>query len=150
MKRTSLGLVILALLVPAAAAYGDGCPAPCSGQSSSPPGAKFLFVQPDGPAGRVVAYDTKSGRVRFALPPGRVSADGLAHVVAVARPRHGATLIARYIVATGERFDTVAVQGIWSLAAVSPTGRWAALSRRNGSERSKSDTESASRSCAAS
>ena len=132
MKRTLPIVVLLALLVPASAARGDGCPAPCSGQTSSPPGAKFLFVQPDGPAGRVVAYDTKSGAVMFALPPGRVSADGFAHVTAFPRPRHGATVIARYAVPTGRLLRTFRVRGSWTLAAVSPTGRWAALSRRTG------------------
>ena len=130
MRRALPILVLLAGLVPVATARGDGCPAPCSGQSSSPPGAKVLFIQPDGPSGRVVAYDTKSGRVRFALPPGRVSADGSTHVAAVARRRHALTLIARYDVGTGRRFDTFQVPGTWRLAAVSPTGRWAALSRR--------------------
>ena len=132
MKRTSLALVFLALLVPASSAYGDGCPAPCSGASSSPPGAKYLFVQPDGPAGRVVAYDTRTGRVAFALPPGRSSADGSAHVAAVPRPRHGGTVLTRYVVSTGRLNRATEVPDLWALAAVSPTGRWAALSRRAG------------------
>jgi hypothetical protein len=132
MRKALPILAGLALLVPASSAYGDGCPLPCSGQSSSPPGAKFLFVQPDGPAGRVVAYDTKFGSVMFALPPGRVSADGWAHVTAVPRARHGATILARYVVATGRLTRAFQVRGVWTLAAVSPTGRWAALSRRAG------------------
>jgi hypothetical protein len=73
MRRALPILVLLAFLVPAASAYGDGCPSPCSGQSSSPPGTKLLFVQPDGPTGRLVAYDTSSGRPVFAFPPGRAS-----------------------------------------------------------------------------
>ena len=132
MRRALPIVVLIALLVPAAAAYGDGCPAPCSGQSSSPPGAKFLFVQPDGPAGRVVAYDTKSGSVMFALPPGRVSADGRTHVAAYPRARHGATILTRYVVATGRLVRALEVPDLWALAAVSPTGRWAAMARRAG------------------
>ena len=133
MKRTPV-LVALAvgLLGPASAASGDGCPAPCSGASSSPPGAKYLFVQPDGPTGRVVAYDTRTGRVAFALPPGRSSADGWAHVAAVPRPRHGGTVLTRYVVSTGRLNRATEVPDLWALAAVSPSGRWAALSRRAG------------------
>ena len=133
--RTALPILVLfALLVPASSALGDGCPLPCSGESSSPPGAKYLFVQPDGPAGRVVAYDTRSGAVMFALPPGRVSADGWAHVAAFPRPGRGATLLARYTVATGHLNRAWQVPGSWTLAAVSPSGRWAALSRRAGKQ----------------
>ena len=132
MKRTLPIVVLLAFLVPASTAYGDGCPAPCSGESSSPPGAKLLFVQPDGAAGQLVAYDTKNGRPVFALPPGRASADGWAHVAAVRRPRHGSTVLTRYAVATGRLNRAMDVPDVWTLAAVSPTGRWAALSRRAG------------------
>jgi hypothetical protein len=132
MKRTLPVLVLLAVLVPASTAYGDGCPAPCSGESASPPGAKLLFVQPDGPSGRLVAYDTKTGRPVFALPPGRASADGRTHVTAVPRPRHGGTILTRYDVSTGRLVRAVDVPDLWTVAAVSPNGRWAALARRAG------------------
>jgi hypothetical protein len=130
MKRTLPVLVLLALLIPASSAYGDGCPAPCSGESSSPPGTKLLFVQPDGPAGQLVAYDTKSGRPVFALPQGRASADGLRHVSAYTRPSRRSTVLAYYAVPTGRLLRVIATPGLWSLAAVSPTGIFAALSRR--------------------
>jgi hypothetical protein len=132
MKRTLPVLVFLALLVPASTAYGDGCPAPCSGGTASPPGTKLLFVQPDGPAGQLIAYDTKSGRPVFALPRGRASADGLRHVSAYMRPSRRSTVLAYYAVPTGVLIRSWATPGLWSLAAVSPTGRWAALSRRAG------------------
>lgn len=132
MPRALPVFVVLALLVPASSAYGDGCPAPCSGESSSPPGAKLLFVQPDGPSGQLVAYDTKTGRPVFALPPGRASADGRTHVAVVQRPRHGGTVLSRYLVSTGRLVRALEVPDLWSLAAVSPNGRWAALARRAG------------------
>ena len=132
MKRTLPIVVLLASLVPASTALGDGCPAPCSGGSSSPPGTKLLFVQPDGPSGQLVAYDTKSGRPVFALPRGRASADGLRHVSAYTRPSRRSTILGYYAVPTGRLLRAFATPGLWSLAAVSPTGVFAALSRREG------------------
>jgi hypothetical protein len=131
MKRLLPVLVLLAVLVSASTAYGDGCPAPCSGESASPPDVKLLFVQPDGPTGRLVAYDTRSGRPLFGLPPGRASADGLTHVVAVPRPRHRATILARYAVPTGRLLRAWTERGRWTVAAVSPSGWWIALTRRS-------------------
>jgi hypothetical protein len=132
MKRTLPVLVLLALLIPASTAYGDGCPAPCSGENASPPGAKLLFVQPDGPAGQLVAYDTKTGRPVFALPPGRASADGRAYVVARQNARRGTTVLVHYSVQTGRLLRARSVGGRWTVAAVAPSGRWAVLSRRAG------------------
>jgi hypothetical protein len=132
MKRTLPVLVLFALLVPASSALGDGCPAPCSGASSSPPGAKLLFVQPDGPAGRLVAYDTATRRIAFELPPGRASADSRAYLVARRATRLRATTLAHYIVPTGRLVRAFQIRGSWTLAAVAPSGRWAALSQRAG------------------
>lgn len=132
MKRTLPILVLLAFLVPASTAYGDGCPAPCSGESSSPPGARFLFVQPDGPSGRLVAYDTRTGRPVFAFPPGRASADGRAYVVARHSARRGTTVLVHYSVPTGRLLRARGVKGRWAVAAVAPSGRWAVLSHRAG------------------
>jgi len=131
-KRMLPAVVLLALLVPASTALGDGCPAPCSGQSASPPGTKLLFVQPEGPAGQLVAYDTKLGQPVFALPAGRASADGLRHVSAYKRPSRRTTVLGYYAVPTGRLLRAFATPGLWSLAAVSPTGVWAALSHRQG------------------
>ena len=60
-----LFLLAVLLLVPAAhAATGptNGCPAPCSGQVSSPDGRRLLYVQPAGVGGPVHAYDPCYGR----------------------------------------------------------------------------------------
>src|SRR5918992_5565835 len=100
MKITRALPLALLLVVPAPAALADGCPAPCSGQSSSPPNTKLLYVQRDGPAGPVVAYDTASGRVAFHLPAGASSADGRWHV-AGSRPGAGATRLSRFTLGNG-------------------------------------------------
>ena len=122
--RNTLPLALL-LLVPAPAALADGCPAPCSGQSSSPPNAKYLYVQPQGAIGTVAAYDTASGRLAFSLPPGASSADGRWHVSSF--PARGHTTLARYALRTGRVVSASSVRGSWRIAVLAPTGRFAAL-----------------------
>jgi hypothetical protein len=127
MKRLLPLLLLPILLAPAAAARGNGCPAPCSGQTASPPEAQLLFVQPDGEGGPLVAYDTRRGTKAFMLPPGRASWDGRWHVAAFPGRR---TTIARYRVATGAAAGVFQVRGRFAVGSVSPTGRWVALARR--------------------
>jgi hypothetical protein len=134
MRRLSLLAVLL--LVPAAhAATGptNGCPAPCSGQVSSPAGTQLLYVQPAGVGGAVDAYDPASGRRLFSLPPGITSADGGSHVSAEARLR--TTAISRYLVADARPLPAMVVSGRWRLAGVSPTGGFAALAKQSGDRR---------------
>jgi len=126
-------LVMLAvlLLVPAAGAATsptNGCPAPCSGQISSPAGTQLLYVQPAGVGGAVDAYDPVSGGWIFSLPPGITSADGISHVTASAR-RLG-TVVSRLRVANATVASSMIVAGRWRLAGVSPNGRFAALVRQ--------------------
>ena len=122
--RRALPLALF-LLVPAPAAVADGCPAPCSGQSSSPPNAKLLYVQRDGPGGQVVAYETSGGRIAFGLPPGASSADGRWHVTAASRNQ--ATLLTRFRLTDGAAVGSWSVPGRSQIAGLSPTGRWAVL-----------------------
>jgi hypothetical protein len=132
-------LVVLAilLLVPApATSLANGCPAPCSGQVSSPDGSQFLYVQPAGVGGAVHAYDPDSGVRLFSLPPGMTSADGVSHVTADARPL--GTVVTRYLVAVGSLAGAMTVDGRWELGGVSPNGRFAALVRRTAG-RSRTD-----------
>ena len=132
-------LIVLAvlLLVPApATGLANGCPAPCSGQVSSPDGTQFLYVQPKGVGGAVHAYDPDSGTRLFSLPPGITSADGISHVTAEPRRLH--TVVARYLVAIGSLAGSMRIDGRWELEGVSPNGRFAALVRQN-VDRSRTD-----------
>jgi DNA-binding beta-propeller fold protein YncE len=134
-----LFLLAVLLLIPAAhAATGptNGCPAPCSGQVSSPEGTQFLYVQPAGVGGAVHAYDPDSGVRLFSLPRGVTSADGGSHVNARMRLRD--TVVSRYRVADGSLVDWMVVAGRWRLGGVSPNGRFAALARQS-SDRRRTD-----------
>jgi hypothetical protein len=124
-----LVLLFLIVLVPSpGAALADGCPLPCSGQSSSPAGSKLLFVQADGPGSELVAFNTATRQAVFALPPGMASADGRVYYSAAGTGKR--TFLARYTVATAQQRGDWALPGHWELQGVSPTGRWAALARR--------------------
>jgi hypothetical protein len=119
-------LLLPFLLAPTAS--GNGCPTPCSGQSTSPPDTKLVFVQPEGEGGPLIAYDTRTGAEAFALPPGRASANGRVYLAAFPGPR---TQLTAYAVPTGRRIAAWTRPGRWTLAAVSPTGGWIALARRS-------------------
>lgn len=128
--RTALLLVLVALavLMPGAA-RPNGCPAPCSGQVSSPSDERLLYVQPSGVPGPVLAYDTRTGSRRFALPRGVTSSDGRVHLAATTG-RFG-TVVSRYVLSSGALQGTWMLRGRWQLAAVSPTGAWTALAHRS-------------------
>ena len=131
-----LFLLVALLLVPAAhAATGptNGCPAPCSGQVSSPDGLRFLYVQPNGVGGTVDAYDPETGEHVFRLPAGITSADGVSHLVA--EPRVRDTVVSRYRAADSSTASWMIVPGRWQLAGVSPNGRFAALDRQPAGKR---------------
>ena len=123
-------LLFLALLAVPGTAAANGCPVPCSGQVSSPAGTQLLYVQPAGVGGRVHAYDPTSGRRVFTLPPGITAADGSMHVSALAGRE--ATVVSSHSVAAAALVESMAVDGRWRLAGVSPTARFAALARRSG------------------
>ena len=129
MKRLAL-LFLLAFVPAPSAALADGCPLPCSGQSSSPSGSKFLYVQAGGPGSSLVAYNTANKQAVFSLPPGTASADGRTFYSGVASGQR--TFLKRFDVATAVLRGDWAVSGRWDLQGVSPTGRWAALARRRG------------------
>ena len=129
MRRVFLFLALLAVSAgQAGSAPANGCPAPCSGQVSSPPGTQLLFVQPQGVGGAVHAYDPASGRRVFSLPPGITSADGNWHVTAVARGSR--TVVTPFVVETATIAGSMVIDGRRTLDGVSPNGRFAALARR--------------------
>ena len=129
MKR--LVVLLLLVFVPApSAALADGCPLPCSGQSASPPGSKLLYVQPEGSRGLLVAHNTATRQVVFALPPGMASADGRTFFSTSSTVQ--TTALKRWSVATAQQRGGWTLPGHWKLQGVSPSGRWAALAGRAG------------------
>jgi hypothetical protein len=126
--RRLLLLVLLALIPTPSTALADGCPLPCSGQSSSPPGSKLLYVQAEGPGGPMIAYDTRTRRPAFEFAPGIASADGRVYFSAF--PDRGRTRLLRWDVATGAGSGSKRLRGKWEVEAVSASGGSIALVHR--------------------
>lgn len=125
MRRVLVAFLALPFVVSSQAAHANGCPQPCSGVNTSPPGSELVFVQPEGEAGPLVAYDTRTLAERFTLPAGRASADGRSFYVAVGRPT--STVLKRYDASSGNWMGMVILDGRWTLASVSPRGVRVAL-----------------------
>ena len=88
--------------------------------------AELFFARPQGDAGPLIAYDMASGEMRFTLPPGLLSADGQHYLAA----KTGAdTSLFQFNLSTGADAPLIKLTGQWELSGVSPTGRWAALTR---------------------
>lgn len=86
----------------------------------------LFFVRPQGEAGLLIAYDMDSGEMRFTLPPGMLSADNQHYLAA----KSGAgTQLLQFDLTTGASAPIAQLAGPWELSGVSPTGRWAALTR---------------------
>jgi outer membrane protein assembly factor BamB len=130
--RRLLPLILLVLIPAPSAALADGCPLPCSGQSSSPPGSKFLYVQPDGPGGPMLAYDTATRQPVMEFEPGIASADGRLYF-STFHQRHRTRLL-RSKVSTGTNAGSRFVNGYWNLGAVSASGERVALVRNRRDE----------------
>jgi hypothetical protein len=122
-------LVVIAALLATPAASPNGCPAPCSGAYTSPPHAELVYVQPEGEAGPLHAWNVRRRRLAFVLPAGRASADGRAFFSA--RSSRGRarvrTVVARWNTATGAGRGLVDLRGRWNVGGVSPTGGFVAL-----------------------
>jgi hypothetical protein len=123
-----LPLVLLVLVPAPSQALADGCPLPCSGESSSPTGSKLLYVQPEGPGGPMTAYDTATRQPVYEFGPGIASADGKSYFTVV--HTRGRTRVWRTGVATGQIVGARLIRGVWGVEAVSAAGERVALVRR--------------------
>lgn len=126
MKR--LVFLLAFALLPSAAAHADGCPpSSCGVATIALPGADVLPVRMNGSNGPLRGYDLTTGRLRFALPAGLLSADGRSFLAAKAGSVD--TTLQRYDAHTG-RLDRVwSIQGRWWATGLSADGRWLALSK---------------------
>ena len=105
-------------------------PAPTTQPPNSPilPSSTELFLaRPDSARGPLVAYDVANGQQLFHLPAGLMSADEKAYLAAdVAGDK---TTLQMFDVHTGQPVKAFPFDSQWELSAVSPNGRWAALTR---------------------
>jgi hypothetical protein len=127
-KRLVFLLSVFAVLP--AVAHADGCPVSTCGDGSSSealPGSQLFVVRPLGPQGPLLADDTSTGTRRFALPQGRLAADGRSFVSFAFAKGH--TTIGRYDMRDGRFLGASAVPGRAVVGAVSAQGRWVALYR---------------------
>ncbi|MEP7358655.1 MAG: hypothetical protein ABI847_15510 [Anaerolineales bacterium] len=139
---TRLLYVITSTLVLAACASPPANPAPSpepttvvqaiNPQSTAAPkptiaAPGLLLSRPQGERGPLVAFDMATGSQRFTLPAGVLAANGQAYFAAGI---DGAdTLLGGYDLGSGAALDPIRLPGNWSLSAVSPTGRWTALTQ---------------------
>lgn len=120
--RRLLPLLVLLAVPFASAAHADGCPpSTCGTTSVAPPGSNIAFVFPSGQPGPLSVYDLRTGRQRFTLPSGLLSADGRVFVSAV--EGRGRTRFVRYDTRTGRGQTLRTVPGSWSVVGVSADGR---------------------------
>jgi DNA-binding beta-propeller fold protein YncE len=130
LSSTVVGAVVAALLAGPAGAVPCG-PATCAPLSVALPGTGVLLVRPHGLAGPLTGLDTATGARTAAFRGGVLSADGRRFVVATPAP--GGTRVARFDAASGRPAGSLLVRGTTArAAAVSATGRFAALERRQG------------------
>lgn len=117
MKR----LAALLALVPLAVACGSTVEETAPTKPASPAG--LFLASTAGASGPVTAYDGVNLGRRFQLPRGLRAADGTAHFALLGGE------LRRYDPLTGRQTKSYALDGTWSLAAVSATARWVVLSR---------------------
>jgi len=120
--RRLLPLLVLLPIPFASVAHADGCPpANCGTTSVAPPGSELVFVFPNGRQGPLWAYDLGTGRKRFVLPSGVLSAEGKVFVSAVQAGRD--TRFVRYDTRTGRGRRIRTAPGFWNVVGISADGR---------------------------
>jgi hypothetical protein len=90
------------------------------------PGSSTVFVRPSGQPGPLQAFDVRTGKKRFGLPYGMLSADGRTFLAAAA-PKANRTTIVRYDARSGRLLLGSSLPDRWMVAAVSADGRHSAL-----------------------
>jgi hypothetical protein len=130
MRRLVFALVSAAAFVAAPVAYPCDCggcpPSSCGTSASTPPGSGLLLVRPYGRLGPLQAYDVDTGRLRFSLPPGTVSADGRRFFSPLRL--NGRSLVRVYDAHSGKLLHAWR-QGRWAVSGASANGRIVALTR---------------------
>ena len=120
--RRLLPLLVLLAIPFASVAHADGCPpANCGTTSVARPGRSWPSSFRMGGRDRSAAYDLGTGRKRFVLPSGMLSADGKVFVSAVQARRD--TRFVRYDTRTGRGRRIRTAPGFWSVVGVSADGR---------------------------
>jgi len=111
------------MLIPVpSTALADGCPPQSCGTTSvAPPGSNLAFVFPNGLQGPLQIYGLRTGKKRFVLPSGMLSANGRVFVSAV--HVRGGTRLLRYDTFAGRARALRTVPGVWSVVGVSADGR---------------------------
>lgn len=128
MKRL-LPLLLLVVIPAPSTALADGCPSStCGITSSAVPGSSILFVRSYGPNGPLQAFDIASGKRRFSLPQGVLSADGRMFIAA-ASARRKRTTIARFDARSGTLERDWSLRRRWDVVAVAPNGNGFILGR---------------------
>jgi hypothetical protein len=85
-----------------------------------------VFVRPSGQPGPLQAFDVRTGKKRFGLPYGVLSADGRTFLAATA-PKANRTTIVRYDARSGRLRRGSSLPDRWMVAALSADGRHSAL-----------------------
>jgi hypothetical protein len=126
MRRLLPLLVLIVVPVPSAA-LADGCPpSTCGSTSSAVPGSTVVFVHPYGQPGPIRAFDVRTGKKRFGLPDGVLSADGSTFLAAVTSKADRTTIVL-YDAPSGKLRHGWSLRGRWGVAAVSADGRHSVL-----------------------
>jgi hypothetical protein len=87
----------------------------------APRGSRLAFVFPNGRQGPLYAYDLESGRRRFVLPSGMLSANGGVFVSSISSGRR--TRFVRYDTRTGRGRVLRTAPGDWNVVGISADGR---------------------------